>query len=439
MAITLRPYQVELRDWLIANGSSIVGDEAGLGKSYPAIEAASVDSVQGDRNLIVCPRYLIPNWVGYLADYNFGDEDVTVVEGSPDKKTRALTNETRWTICTYNTVGQTSPKSRVGRTYPELLATKWKTIIFDEAHRMRSRHAMWTKQALVLKAQRKWLLTGSPLYNNPGDLFSLLKIVAPKTYTSFWRWAETYCAIINDGWHNEIAYVKDPVAFKEMWSPSMMRRRYEDVEVQLPEAMAPIVVKPQLTEANRRSHDALDEDYKMLVADGDDDYAAANSVLGELRKITTTDPNKMNALTELVSDINSRVVVLCWFKNTAQELARKLKTDLVITGSVDANDRQDIFDQLSVRTEGRLVATLGSMSEGLNLQHTHHVVFYEMDWNHEMNAQALARFQRPGQQHRVQSYYIVAANSVDGVVQRVAQRKQRDLKSAILNNANPED
>ena len=66
MAITLRPYQVELRDWLIATGSAIVGDEAGLGKSYPAIEAAAQDSTPNDRNLLVCPRYLIPNWVCLL-------------------------------------------------------------------------------------------------------------------------------------------------------------------------------------------------------------------------------------------------------------------------------------------------------------------------------------------------------------------------------------
>ena len=252
-------------------------------------------------------------------------------------------------------------------------------------------------------------------------------------YTSFWKWADRYCVIVDDGYRSQIAYVKDPVAFKEMWAPHMMRRRYEDVEVYLPESMPAIIVRPPLTEANRRAHDELDENYKILKEDGGEDFSAANSMLGNLRKITTTDPNKMNALTELVSDINSRVVIICWFKNTAHELARKLKTDLIVTGSVEANDRQDIFDQLSVRPEGRLVATLGSMSEGLNLQHTHHVVFYEMDWNHEMNAQALARFQRPGQVHRVQSYYILSAKSVDGVVHRVAQRKRIDLKSAILN------
>ena len=432
MAITLRPYQVELKDWLIANGSGIVGDEPGLGKSYPAIEAARDLRELDDRNLIVCPKYLIPNWVAYLGEYGYGPDDITVVEGSPEKKTAALEAPREWTLCTYNTVGQTSPKSRVGRTYPQLLGTKWGTIIFDEAHRMRSRHAQWTKQAMLLKSKRKWLLTGSPLYNNPGDLFTLLKIVAPKKFTSFWRWVKEYCMVWDNGYRTEIAHVRDPWAFKEMWTPFMMRRRYEDVEVQLPEVMPPIVVRPELTAANRVAHDELDENYKMLVEDGGEDFASANSMLGELRKITTTDPNKMNALGELISDVNSRVVVLCWYKNTAQELARRLKTDLVVTGSVNANDRQDIFDQLSVRPEGRLVATLGSMAEGLNLQHTHHVVFYEMDWNHEMNAQALARFQRPGQQHRVQSYYVVAANTVDGVVQRVASRKRRDLRSAII-------
>ena len=406
MPPTLRAYQQQLVQWLDDHPRGIVGDVAGLGKSYPTIVAMQQHP---GPNLIVAPGYLLPNWIAYLREHDVDPDDIGQVEGPPNKRRQALDDPARYTLCTYATLAQSSPRSQMSQTYPQLAQRHWSTVVFDEAHRLRSRQTLGFRQARALLAERKWLLTGSPCYANAGDMWTLLHITDPRKFSSFWRWVDTYCNTYDNGWARVVRDPIDPNDFQAMWTPYMIRRSYEDVALDLPPVEAPNLVRCQMTTFTQSNQETLWREYERFSAralEGDD--VQAQALLTRMRTVSGTDKHKLSTLVELVNDINDRVVVFCWFRQTADALASALETTALVHGGLNPAERLDRLAQFASLDRGRLVATIPSISEGLNLQHTHYVVFYEWDWVASTNQQALARFHRPGQQHAVQPYYIVA-------------------------------
>lgn len=425
--IELRPYQREAVEWFRDHSHGILGDEPGLGKTYPAIEAA-IEPV-----LVVAPKYLGNHWQQALEDMGIDMADVSLVDGTPAQKERLIEAATKWTIISYNLLAQTSHRSKGGARYKGIMDQSWGTVIFDEAHRLRGRASMWTRQALRLKATAKLLLTGSPMYHNPGDIFSLLRVCDPKKFSNWAHWRDRYCYTYDDGWKPVVYALRDNQTFYNMLSPYLLRRRYQDVENDLPPQMPPAYIvaplAPRSRKTYRESMSVTVEEARAAIMEG---RAMRKTNMVETRGIVARDPNKLEALTQLLSDLNERVVVFTYYVETAAMVARELDTHLVIHGKTRFEDRLAMLDALQSDPNAVLVATMGVLGEGWNLQHTSKVVFYEEHYVQEAMNQAIRRFHRTGQSERVQVYYIQSQGTIDAKIHRVANDTSLTIQEALL-------
>lgn len=427
MAVELWPSQQAGSDWLLEHYFGIIGDEAGLGKTYTAIDAAS--QVDGDK-LITVPKYLMGQWYDSLLEFGVDPLDIALVQGSPAHKRELLSHPFEWTIISYNMLGQTHEKNRTAYNYSELLKRRFARHISDEAHRYRNRDAQWTKQAHRIRTDGRWLLTGSPVYRNAGDVWSLLNLCDPKRFRSYWSFVNEYCLTEQTMYKEEVVGVKNPKVFRSLLNEYMLRRRFKDIAHHLPQLMPPITIRPPLSAGTR-------SEYHALEATGFDEKGAVSiteqqAITTQLRQLTGSDPNKVQAVSDLVEDINDRVIILTWFHQSAWAVADKLKCGPPVTGAMSPDKRVAVLNQAAANPRAVVVATMESIKEGLNLQHFTKVVFYEEDWQAETNNQMLARFQRAGQTKRVQQYLIRSANTIDEAVHGVQKNRNFYNKQAMM-------
>jgi len=159
------------------NGSGLLlCDEMGLGKTVSAIGALNVME-DWDKVLIVAPKSLLPMWETELERWLVVGREIgvaTAKSGVPAPCQVLLIN--------YDIVSK----------YQKDINAMgiWDVLICDEAHYLKSADAVRTKAILgatttrtnkgAIKARRKWFLTGSPVLNNPIELYPLLKALDPR-------------------------------------------------------------------------------------------------------------------------------------------------------------------------------------------------------------------------------------------------------------------
>jgi len=190
---SLKNYQMAGLQWMISlynnklNG--ILADEMGLGKTIQTI-ALFCYLMEFKNNygpfLVVVPLTTLSNWMLEFDKWAPSIKKV-IYKGSPqNRKQCALTlRTTKWNVCitTYEYI----LKDRL-----VLNKFNWQYIIIDEGHRMKNSKS---KFALTLgqeyNSENRLLLTGTPLQNNLGELWSLLNFLLPKVFNScdeFEKW-----------------------------------------------------------------------------------------------------------------------------------------------------------------------------------------------------------------------------------------------------------
>lgn len=436
MTIELAPYQVEARNWLLAHRKGILGDAPGVGKSYPAI-AAALDTPPP--RLFVCPAYLVGQWQHYI-DQMDPSQHTEPVTGTPKRRRRILSSTCDNYIVTYGVLARLS-------SYPTL-SRGWPVVVCDEAHRFRGRNTKATKAGLQLakQANRWWMLTGTPIYNNAGDLQPLLRMCDSTRFRSYWKFVQEHCDLIVDPWKTVVGAVKDPEAFDQLLSPYMLRRTLEDANLNLkPVLYYDISVKmpPSVLKTMREAR----KNYLIEHPDMDSPefLTGAGQLVARLRQMTadppTRDNPKLSALTQLLMDHPEPAAVYTWYRASRDKVYNALKDKMRPSGrpvhlvpDCDPHTRKLIVDSWvnDSRPNAILVGTIGSMSEGLNLQKAALAVMFEEDWVHATTEQLVARHQRRGQTNLVRVYRIRAARTIDDRVHKVSSQRHANILRALL-------
>ena len=150
----------------------ILADDMGLGKTVQTLAHLMVDKEAGrmDRPcLIVCPTSVLPNW---LAEARRFAPDLTVLP------LHGATRKSRFKdIPSHDLVLSTYPL--LTRDHEILTQQEWHAVILDEAQSIKNPNADTTRQALRLKARQRLCLSGTPLQNHLGELWSLFDFLAP--------------------------------------------------------------------------------------------------------------------------------------------------------------------------------------------------------------------------------------------------------------------
>lgn len=448
--IELADYQQEAVEFLLNKRRAILGDHPGVGKSFPALEAC--DSMPPPR-LVVVPAYLAYQWRDYIKEYLGPDELVSVVDGTPKQRNNALDRKADWTIVSYNMVGAVEKKRVKGHLlktgkhrYPQIHDRVWQSVICDEVHRAKGRNSQWTQQLYKLHAYYMFLLTGTPIVKDAGDLFPLLRLCDPQTFTSYWKFVGQWCTVTENPWQKVVGAVKDPEAFDTLVRKYMLRRSLEDVGIDLG---APIerIVRVRMLPSILKAHREAKASYLLNHPDMSRPEAVINggALVTKLRQFVGCPPTKENPKANAVLGIlNDRphepVIVLSWYKASRDELSRRItkafrgvRPIFTIQDEDYQKDRRTkVVEDWKQTGNGILIATEGCIKEGMNLQNAAVIILYEADWVEATNTQVIARCRRRGQTRAVHVYRIIGAGTIDSYVHRVSQKRHENALRALL-------
>lgn len=446
LAKRLYPHQKQ-GVYFMAQGKLVINaDDMGLGKTLQAITAC--EELEAKNILVVCPNNLKLNWQD---EFTFWLNKESTVWGKKTKEGFAQNGG----ICIINYEAVWArDKAKFPNMIPQLLKTEWDAIIFDEAHRLKNVKAKHTIICKKLKTEVKFPLTGTPIENKPDELFSILQLLFPKRFTSYWRFVDDWCNVeeFETKTGQKVKLVKgckDPQGLHNLLKPHMIRRKKTEV-LNLPGKVYK-KIPVELYPADRKIYDDLIE--KMIAELPDSgDIVATPSILAlntRLRQVaishklldsdkTKIKSAKIDALMELITDNVDyhKIVVYSTFRAAIDLIkplleAKKIKY-VEYTGAVSQEQRQINKNQFQADQETRVfLGTIKAAGTGLTLTASDLLIFLDREYNPALNAQAEDRADRIGQKELVNIWDLTVRDSIEEKIEKILGRKIK-INNSIL-------
>ncbi|KAG8431459.1 hypothetical protein GDO86_018655, partial [Hymenochirus boettgeri] len=152
-------------------------------KEFKCLHSSTITSPKGrpKTTLIICPLSVLSNWIDQFEQHVKRDVNLNIyIYYGPERTKDPLVLSTQdVVVTTYNVL-----TSDYGSEYESPLhKMKWLRVVLDEGHTIRNPNTRQTKAVLGLEAQRRWILTGTPIQNSLKDLWSLVSFLKLKPFT----------------------------------------------------------------------------------------------------------------------------------------------------------------------------------------------------------------------------------------------------------------
>jgi superfamily II DNA or RNA helicase len=443
----LRDYQSRGVDWLQflrgAGLGGILADDMGLGKTIQTLAHLLIEQAEGRLTkpaLIVCPTSLIPNWS--MEAERFAPSLRVLALHGPTRKERFRE------IKDHDLVLSTYPL--LARDHEVLVACQWHAVILDEAQTIKNPNAETTRQAARLKADQRLCLSGTPLQNHLGELWSLFDFLASGFLGSQRGFRARF--------RNPIEKHGDP-ARQELLNrrvrPFMLRRTKQEVATELP-PKTEIFDVVEMEQAQRAIYDGIRLAMHSRVRAAIADKGLARSgiiILDALLKMRQAccDPRllklkavekaragsaKLERLAEMLPIMISegrRILVFSQFTEMLGLIEQRLWDDkieyVMLTG--DTRDRKTPVKAFQSGDVPVFLISLKAGGVGLNLTAADTVIHYDPWWNPAAEDQATDRAHRIGQDKKVFVHRLVTLGTIEEKMEQLKQKK-RALVAAVM-------
>lgn len=458
-------YQKRAVKFLLTHGAAALLLDPGMGKTAIVLKALAAlkQAKTNRRTLVIAPlRVCQLVWPAEPSEWDdLKHLRVGVLHG-PQRK-QVLANIEDYDILVINPEGL-EWLLYDGRRTPTFDMKRWKsfgfdTLVIDELTKFKHTKGVRFKmlKQVLPTFLRRWGLTGTPAPNGLMDLFGQMYVLdlgnALGQYITHYR-TRFFQALDRNGWK----WALQPGAAERIYEaikPLAMRASAED-HLELPEMM-PLKVFVDLPPKVRDLYDKLEEELIASIEDRDvvANNAAARStkcrqiasgavyvdddlaskVLGRKREVVELHDLKIDALKELVEELNGAPVLVAYEFNHDRDRLRKAFPDAVFMGDAKTQKAaQDIERRWNAGEIPILFGHPASMGHGLNFQkgNAQHVVWFSMFWDLELYDQFIKRIRRQGNKAlRVFVHHMIARDTVDETVFHV-QRQKTKTQSALL-------
>ena len=438
---TLRDYQREGLGWLQFLARSGFGgclaDDMGLGKTIMvlALLAGRRDAPdrEGRPSIIVVPRSLVHNWLEEAARFA---PELRVVDFSSATRARdGHAPAADVLLITYGTLR---------RDVLRLKDIEADYAILDEAQAIKNANTASAKAARLLKARHRLVLTGTPIENHLGELWSLFEFLNPGVLGRSHLFSRAAAGITDP---DTIALLARGLR------PFILRRTKQQVARELPPRTEQTILC-ELSKPERTLYEALRQQYRASVLA----HVAREGVNGARMHIleallrlrqaachpALVDPAKadmpsakLEALVDRVEEVleeGHKALIFSQFTS----LLRLVRAEVEKRGWVYAyldgrtRDRARVVRQFQEDPGCQLfLISLKAGGVGLNLTAAEYVFLLDPWWNPAVEAQAIDRTHRIGQTREVFAYRIVADDTIESKILQLQQSK-RALAEAIL-------
>lgn len=455
---TLYEFQKVGVRFLVGGRRAILGDDMGLGKTAQAIFAC--EKTLSNRVLIICPNTLKGHWAAEIDKWT-PDRHISVVRGSYKEKKEMIERfEYGYLIINIEAVRQPKPPGRHDL-IRNLLDAQWNTIIVDEAHSIKNRESSQTKSVyrLAVRAERVYLLTGTPIMNRVDELWSPLHILYPSRYSSFWTFVRRHTIVYKK---EIIVYSKQkrrriaksvwvidgkPIRPKELRAeiaPIFLRREKEEV---FPDMPRKIYQKVWLDMEGEQLRIYRDIEQTTMAQIDDDITVMTTGILAQLTRckqvaVSTgliggkAEGVKIDALIDILHGTNQKVLVFSQFAEAIKLVARRLEGEdisyVTFIGETKEKDRDNFIKQFQTNPEIQVfLATTQAGGVGITLNAASLVIFLDKHWTPAANEQAVDRTRPHMQTRSVQIIELLVRDSVDELIEDVLVGKVSIINAVI--------
>jgi SNF2 family DNA or RNA helicase len=288
-----------------------------------------------------------------------------------------------------------------------------------------------------------WILTGTPILNNPGDLFPLLHLWNKRKYSSYWDYVGEFCSVVKTPWATTVGQLRKSMAdeFQELVSSFALRRTTKDIPSLASLEHVDKNYYVRLPVSVEKTIDKAREEYVIEHPDLEkaEFVSGGGALYSRLRQIATIPPTaskpKVDFVCDFLEDRPGPVVVYTWYKDSAkgvaEGLAKSKRPVTLVTGNVATARRSALVDEWKSQEDGILVATISSLKEGISLIHAQDVVFLEHSELPADQDQCIARLKRRGQTEIVRVHHVWARNTPDMAIEKHLKKRHLGLKMAL--------
>ena len=432
---TLRPYQLDGFRWLAflwsAGLGGVLADDMGLGKTLQTLALVAHARAQGAAPfLVVAPTSVVSTWAHEAATFTPGLTVRTVTE-SRSRRGASLTEvaEGADLVITSYTLYRLEADDYVARA--------WGGLVLDEAQTVKNHHGKTYQAVRRLDVPFRLALTGTPLENRLMELWSLLSIVAPGLYPWPQRFVETVA--------NPVERLGDRQVldrFRRRIRPFLLRRTKDLVAADLP-AKQEQVLEVRLTPKHRKIYEThLQRERQTvlgLVEDFDKHRIAIFRSLTRLRQLALdaalVDPDhegvgsaKVDVLVDHLVELAAeghRALVFSQFTSFLARVRDRLAREGLTSVYLDGRTRRrgEVVAEFKEGEAPVFLISLKAGGVGLTLTEADYVFVLDPWWNPAVEAQAVDRAHRIGQQRPVMVYRLVAEQTIEEKVMELKARK----------------
>ena len=439
----LTPYQKRGSGWILSLYESrmggILADEMGLGKTVQVIAALSAAKKKDGAamNLIVTPTSLIYHW---LAEFKRFDSNLTIrlVTGMREDRRKQLVE-----------IAKDPSVDVVLTSYPllrrdiELVKTiSFRFAILDEAQFVKNAQSIGALAVKEINAQVRIALTGTPMENHMGELWSIFDFVLP----GYLGRQASFLRRYGGSEHAE--------ELQERIKPFIMRRLKSEVLKDLPEKREQSLYAA-MTPEQERIYTQLLETLRSHVGEALDSGSLSRarmqvlSILLKLRQVCCHPKlfledyegtsGKLELLIQTVKQAiedKRRLLIFSQFVGMLQIIRKRLGREgiktLYLDGSTRPKLRQELCDRFNGGDGQVFLISLKAGGTGLNLMGADLVIHYDPWWNPAVEEQAIDRAHRIGQTRDVDVIRLIAQGTIEEKVTDLSKRKRAVFDRVVL-------
>lgn len=438
----------------LQNDRWLLGDEMGLGKTKQVIDIAVAKKlIKGYKHcLIVCgvnglkwnwrnEVYTHSNESAYILGQKVKGNKISI--GSNKDKLNDVKNLAN--IDSYFII--TNVETLRDETINEELQKLCKDgtigmIAFDECHKAKNPTTQQGKGILKLQAETMIAMTGTPLMNNPMDLYIILKWLGYEKH-AFYSFKKHYCVMGGFGGYEIVGY-KNLDELQEQLDDIMLRRKKEEV-LNLPEKTY-IEEYVEMSPAQKKIYNEVTNEIK----DNIDQISIAPNPLAELIRMrqatgftgilssTVQESAKLDRMEELVEEAKEngkKVVIFSNWTQMTDVIYTRLTTKgfriAQITGETPDAQRQSIVENFQTGRYDAIIGTSGAMGTGLTLTAGTVEIFLDEPWNMALKEQCVDRCHRIGQKNNLTIYTLMCKDTIDERIHEIVEQKG-EMANAIV-------
>ena len=448
-AASLRPYQAQGVAWLAfmreVGLGGVLADDMGLGKTVQALALIALEKAAGRLKrpaLVIAPTSLMTNWRCEAEKFS-PDLRVVILQGSDRKKRFEAIDEADLVLSTY---------PLIARDHETLSAREWSLLILDEAQTIKNPNAVTTRLIRSLTSNGRFCLTGTPLENHLGELWSIFSFALPGFLGDLSVFTQSFRTPIEKKGDTQRAKLlaarvkpfllrrtKDEVAkelppkteiIERVEMPSAQRDIYESIRLAMHEKVRSAIAAKGFSRSQIIILDALLKlrqcccDPRLLKLAKKATVKAGSAKLDRL----------MEMLMELVNE-DRRVLVFSQFTSMLDlirdELDNRDVSYSLLTG--ETRDRAKQIDDFQNARNCIFLISLKAGGIGLNLTAADTVILYDPWWNPAVESQAIDRAHRIGQNRPVFVHKLIVSGTIEEKME-VLKEKKRSLAKSLFDS-----